>query len=103
MPKQPATREPIDALEELLDGFLTARRATAYVEWKDDPEVPGRRAYRITGESRDAVQAAVDARMRTADEAPFGARAHFLGPYRNKEAPGWIALGEVIIRQAEVA
>jgi len=92
MPKQEATREPIEPLKDMLNGMLAVRRATAWVEWEDDPSHPGRRAYRITGESKEAVQAAIQSRLDSVlDNDGF---ANFVGPYR--DAKGWIALGEVI-------
>ena len=94
MPKQEATREPVNAaLHDMVNGFLAVRRATAWVEWEDDPRIPGRRAYRITGETKESVQAAVDGRMALVDNATGSAR--FVGPYRDNG--GYIALGEVII------
>lgn len=85
MHKQPATRE----------GEPPNCRTTAWVEWRDDLSVAGRRFYRITGESKQAVQAAITARMQTVEYAGAGGLASFIGPYRN--GAGYLALGETII------
>jgi hypothetical protein len=98
MRKQPATREFVsgrlsDMASALRDGHLAVRKATAEVSFEDDPNVLGRRAYRITGHSKGAVQAAVTCRMQALDFADgFG---HFVGPYRDGD--GFMAVGEIII------
>jgi hypothetical protein len=94
MRSQPATREPVDALAEMLDGFLAVRRTTAFVSFEDDPNIIGRRAYRITGETREAVQLAIDARMRVVEDSTgYG---NFIGPYRYRGL--FLAIGETIIK-----
>jgi hypothetical protein len=98
MRKQPSTREFVsgrlsDMMGALRDGQLAVRKATAEVSFEDDPRVPGRRAYRITGQSKGSIQAAITARMQALDFADgFG---HFVGPYRDGD--GFVAVGEIII------
>ena len=68
------------------------------IDWQDDATHPGRRAYRITGDSCREVQLIINARMRWVDTAIGGVEgsARFIGPapIGNGE---WGALGEVII------
>ena len=68
------------------------------IDWQDDPAIPGRRAYRITGDTCREVQLIINARMRWVDIAMGGVdgTARFIGPapIGNGE---WQALGEVII------
>jgi hypothetical protein len=98
MQKQPATRafasgRMSDLLNVLHTGQLAPRKTTAEVSFEDDPKVPGRRAYRITGDSKRAVQMAIDARMNALDFA--NGHGNFIGPYR--EGEGFVAIGEIVI------
>lgn len=91
MSAHPVTK---DVLGEIIDGFRALHRATAWVEFEKDPAIPGRTAYRISGQDRGAVQSAIDSRMQEAERA--GGFANFVGP--NRIDGGWAALGEVIIK-----
>lgn len=75
----------------MLPSRLAAREAR--VEWEPDPDRPGRRTYKITGPSKDAVQAAVSRRMAFA--ARRGGYARFFGPARVDG--GFGALGETVV------
>lgn len=86
-----------DFLDGLARGQAAVACATAYVEAEADPKLPGRTAYRISGQMRDAVQGAIDARMREAEER--GGFAHFIGPHRDGD--GYLALGEVVIADGQ--
>ena len=103
MRKQPATREFVsgrlsDLMDALHTGHVAARKTTADVSFEDDPTVPGRRSYRITGQSKGAVQAAITARMQALDYSENGGFGSFVGPYRDGE--GFMAVGEIIITPA---
>lgn len=70
------------------------------VECEADPKVPGRTAIRISGATREAVQAEINFFTRAADAngaPPMFLR--FIGPARVEN--GWGALGEIIVRQPE--
>lgn len=63
---------------ETFEGLEPVAEATAHVEWETDSQRPGHVAYRISGRSRAAVQAAIDTRLRTV--ARVGGTAEFLTP-----------------------
>ena len=83
MPKQPIN-----------DGDIGERRTIAWVEYEDDYAYPGRRCYRITSKSKEAVQIAIDARMRIMEDC--SGFANFIGPYRFDD--GFVAIGETLIK-----
>lgn len=73
------------------------------VEREDDPNTPGRSAYRISGPSEAAVQDEIRKLMDSVDVAFGGVpgRAQFIGPRRI--AGGYGALGEVVVFGTETA
>ena len=87
-----------DTLKETLDGFVkgqeAARKSIVTIEAEADPAKPGRTAYRITGADKRAVEHAIAARMREAEE--FGGQAHFIGPARI-DGGLYGAIGEVFV------
>lgn len=82
-----------DALGELLRGIAqgqaAVRRATAWVEWEADDKDPNRTNYRISGQTAETVQHAIDARMRETEAAPGGGCATFTNPKRGAEGKFW--------------
>lgn len=87
------SRETSDRATEAVTGALNSAGAT--VESEIDPARAGRTAYRISGPSREAVQAEI-ARL-TDDVDERGGFANFIGPAL-RGGKFW-ALGEVVIRQ----
>ena len=86
--------------QDILKGQDAVRRATVHFEWEDDPKRPGRRAYRITGETKEAVQSGIDARMRWVETLEGAAFANFTNPGRLPNGK-WASLGEIIIEQGK--
>jgi len=84
-----------DAINDMFRGQEAVRRATAQVEWEKDPRVPGRTAYRITGATRDVVQAAITRQMDFAERTD--GNAEFTNPERIET--GWESVGYVLIPQ----
>lgn len=83
-----------DALQNILVGQEAVRKATTWVEWEDDPSTPGRRAYRISGLSKAAVQGAIDRLCQQVEDA--GGFANFIGPHPIEDGTKFGAIGEVV-------
>lgn len=95
--------DPIsDLLNSLRRGQEAVRRSTVSVRAVRDQNVPGRRIYRLTGLDKRAVQQAIDARMREAEDAEFGGSATFENPWLQKDGI-WCSRGEVVITQPVAA
>ena len=93
-----------DALKELLSEFISGqeavRRATVRCEHEGHPSIPGLTKWRFTGQMREAVQGAIDARTREVDEHPHGGFAQFSTPARNRDG-AYESRGEVMLYPAE--
>lgn len=85
-------------LNDLLKSQERISRATVRFEYADDPKIPGRRTYKITGPSRESVQQAIESRMKWVDVANGGVPgfAQFTNPGKLDDGR-WATLGEVII------
>lgn len=83
-----------DPLAALLSDLGVVNRSTVYIEAERDPAYPGCTKYRITGQSFAAVECAIAARVREAEERSGHNTAQFEHPRRT--ADGFESLGEVI-------
>jgi hypothetical protein len=81
-------------LKDVLVGQESVRKLATFVEWEDDPSQPGRRAYRISGASKAAVQGVIDRLTRGVEDA--GGWANFIGPHPIEDGSKFGALGEVM-------
>lgn len=91
MTTQTAETALANLLAELADTPRRVRDATAWVEFENDPRVPGRTGYRITGKTADVVQGAIDARLAEIDRC--GGVAEFTHPCRHGDQ--FVSLGYV--------
>lgn len=87
-------------LQGLIDGQAAVQRAMVMVERAPSTIVPGLSAYRLEGQTREAVLACIDARMHEAEDAPGGGWAQFLHPWLDTDGK-WKSRGEVMRYPAE--
>ena len=88
-----------DDLKNVLENFIAASRPYVAVEAVDDPEMPGRTAYRVESLRREHAQARIGELCEQA--ADQGGYANFVGPHRTREGT-YLALGEAVVPQPQV-
>jgi hypothetical protein len=84
-----------DVLQFILKGQEAVRKATVQVEWMDDPLRPNLRAYKLVGETREAVQECITSKMRWLEHLDGCGFAQFSNPTKRPDGK-WYSEGGVL-------